>query len=955
MKLWLIRDKDNHVSGPFEEKEICSLIIKGGFDGEEEISSYPSGKWKPISSHLAFHKAFLEALEPDSDKSDFFEEEPIEPTVIIEKPKEPKKTPERKKVKIKLESDEDENVEEESDVIEMKDVRQVFLKKLKKSLALPALAISLLLIIYYFLSTNSNNSKQKKYVRILSPKINESEFFRSLKKSRKIGKRTVIDWDRKVQKNFVEYFKDDINSYLNAQGKMIEILEENPNIPLGYYQLCLVHLELWPFTRQDYKDKRVLSKVFGYVSQLDKGGVYSGLCSATMSLSENQYETALRYIDSSIEALASINESPAFFHYLKAFALWKLNRISEAISYAQSSYRLLPKWIRPQMLEAEVFYQEKKYLSAAKIYKRISKQSSSHISSQLRLGIIEFKNFKNYKKSEKRLRVALSKSYNFIDSSILAEARFVLAQNLFKQNDKEEALKNIKIAYSLDPSNAEILQFTKKMGVVAKLAKSNVNTRQLIYKGDVFRNERNCIQAQALYKKAYELDRNRNALAAVQMAKCYWMMGISGQAVHWLKKAIKADSQRMEAYFLLADYLSKNHAFDSAKEVLKAAQQQKINHYEVFKGFAIVALRQKNYKAAIIYAKRSLKFYTSDVRVYTILSEASRNLKEYSEAYDYATKAIEEDVNNIDGQTNLAIALGLAYGFSRGENRFKQLIETYPSITEYQQALGKYYYNDDKYEQSLNVFTQIINQKPEFKEAYIYLGRIYTFYGERDKDADKYQKAIQSFIKAILLDPSDPSPSFYMGQTYMANKQYLEAENQFEKTLALNGNYPLIHYYIGKVNFLQGGEENLNRALQSAKTEYQKNPNLALAYVLAGDVYKSKANMRSLSSKRRAHYELCATEYQKALKIRPKDIFLSIGLIECYRGSGDVDASLQIINKLLNSPGMSGYPELYREAGYVYEIKKEYEKAKASYNQYFSLFPTAPERATIERRLRKIQ
>ena len=950
MKLWLIKDKKDRILGPYAEKEVCAFIKEGQFKGEEQISSYPSGKWKPLSSHSLFYDELLKAL--NQEEAENIQEE-VEPTIVISKPVPKPKKEEKKKIKIKFFSKED-NVDEgdeEGEVIEMEDVEEAYSQKIKKVLLVPGLIVGALILVTALLFASSDNSNQQSYVQLLSPKIKKSQLHGKNKKKLKKTNAKTENWIKKVQNTFIYYFKDEVKHYLKTQDQLINILEQNPNIPEAYYHLCLVHLELWPFTRQNSKDRSILSKVFARVSQLDKGGIYSGMCNVVNAIINNQYEKALAYIDSSLAVISTSGESPAFFHYLKAVTLKKLKRTSEAISYLQSSYRLIPKWIKPYALEAQILSEAKNYSAAVKILKKITKNFPQHSPSQLQLGIIEYKHFKHLKKSEKRLNVTLSKNSEFINPSILVEAYITLSQILLKQKDRGAATKNVKKAYALDPSNEHVLKLIKDLGINNKITKTKVDTRQTIYRGDVLRNEGNCNEAQVFYEKAYKLDRNKNALAAIQMAQCYWQMGISGQAIQWLKKAIEADPERMEAYFLLADYLSKNYSFNDARDVLIAARQKNKNNYKVFKGFALLAFRQKDYKMTLAYAERSLKFYASDVGVYNILSKASRALKEHNKAYEYATRAVEEDVNDIEGQINFAIALGLAYGFSRGEGRFHKLIEIYPTVIEYRQALGEYYFNDEKYETALEIFLQIVKQNPKFKISYIYLGRIYSFYGERDKDSNKFQRAVQFLIKASLLDPSDPDPLFYMGQVYMRQKRYLQAENQFKKVEGLNRDYPLVYYYLGKINFLQDGEENLNRALKFAKIESQENPNMSLAYILSGDIYKKKAiSAKKTSVIRRANYELCAKEYQKALKIRSKDIILYIGLMECYRGSGDLDSALQITDKLLNTPGMSGHPELYNQSGLIYEIKGDFVKAKASYQQYLSLFPAAPERARIEKK-----
>ena len=187
----------------------------------------------------------------------------------------------------------------------------------------------------------------------------------------------------------------------------------------------------------------------------------------------------------------------------------------------------------------------------------------------------------------------------------------------------------------------------------------------------------------------------------------------------------------------------------------------------------------------------------------------------------------------------------------------------------------------------------------------------------------------------------------------MQSEQYLEAESHFENILNINSKYPLIHYYIGKTNFLQGGEENLERALKASKTESKKNPNLAMAYVLTGDIYKTKAKKSKQVQQRRIYYELCVKEYQKAVKLRQKDIDLYVQLINCYRGAGELDSALQLVSQVVANHGTSGYPELHRQLGLIYELKGDYENARSAYKDYFVLLPGAPDKARIEERLNK--
>lgn len=948
-KLWLVKDQKGRIQGPYTAEEICDYIQEERFTGAALIALYPSGKWKSISSHPVFYKAILKSLneqppaqkeepklEIEDDPSEEEEKEILEPTVII-----PKNKLKRKRKKIKIRSshyDYSGDFEEKDFPDEEEEEDSKWLQRFRLPLIL---TVSCVLVLMIFLSEKKEDSSPTRQVRLLSPK-----------------KRGPLLTEAEMKKQFKQaallYKKDTISSYLKAQRQIVPLLERTKNHRLGYSQLCLIHLELWPFAHQDSKDQNARREVQDRISQMDKGGVSAGLCSAVNAFMSGQYEKSLMIVESSLNALSqNPDDSPVFLYYVKAKALTALQRGQEAQNYLQGIYGLLPNWIAPYMLEARIFYEAQQFSAAAKIYQKVLSLFPGHPSASLHLGVIEYNHFKKLQKSEKRLKAVLSSLKELLDPRILIEAYTVLTRISLTQSDEEEALKYAEKAYALDPANATIADIIFKLSGTTKIKTGKIKTRQLIYKGDILVDQGRCNEAQEYYKKAYIADKKKNALAAVRMAKCFWKRGMSGEAIQWLKRATAADPKMMEAYFLLADYYSVRYLFNEAADVLKSARQKNPNSYEVLKGYALLAFRQKNYKVAVSYAEKSLSFYTSDVEVYVLLSKSHRALKEFSKAYDYATKATEEDMNSVPGQISFALALGSAYGFSHGEKYFiNKLIQNFPVIMEYRQALGEYYFEERRYEDAESVFTNTVAQSPEFKPAHIFLGRVYSHFAVQTEDGNTLDRAITHFLKASLLDPADPEPLFYMGRLYMDVKKYAAAEDQFEKIIRLNENYPRIHYYIGLSNFLQGGNDNLERALEAGKTESQKNPNLAGAYILLGKIYKTKAEKESNPREKRTQFELCKQEYQKAVRLRPKDVSLYIALVSCYVGSGETDSALQIIKQFVKGEGTSGYAELYQLEGKIYEMKGDYQSAGAAYERYFGLNPGASDKGQIESRLK---
>ncbi|MCB0411737.1 MAG: hypothetical protein KDD22_04385, partial [Bdellovibrionales bacterium] len=82
---WVVRNAEGLVAGPFTTEQILKAIRSGDLGGEEYISVFPGGKWRPISQDPQFYDYLLDAvvnLKPES-----IPESTINPTPIAKKKK----------------------------------------------------------------------------------------------------------------------------------------------------------------------------------------------------------------------------------------------------------------------------------------------------------------------------------------------------------------------------------------------------------------------------------------------------------------------------------------------------------------------------------------------------------------------------------------------------------------------------------------------------------------------------------------------------------------------------------------------------------------------------------------------------------------------------------------------------------------------------------------------------
>jgi tetratricopeptide (TPR) repeat protein len=206
-----------------------------------------------------------------------------------------------------------------------------------------------------------------------------------------------------------------------------------------------------------------------------------------------------------------------------------------------------------------------------------------------------------------------------------------------------------------------------------------------------------------------------------------------------------------------------------------------------------------------------------------------------------------------------------------------------------------------------------------------------------------FKGAYEAFLQAAILNPSDPQPTFYIGQLRLREKKYSLAKEQFRRVLDLNKLYPKAHYFLGRIAFLQGDYE---EAIKQARLESRSNPRLILPYLLAGESYEKLKQFLN-----------CSIEYQKAVELVPENMNFYVKTARCYRKSGHLDLAVKILKKASGEDDVnvrSGDPHLYKELGMIYEIRGAYQEAAGSYCNYLNLMPRAPDRQDIEERMKKI-
>lgn len=928
------------------------MISEGVFAGQEMISRLPDGQWMRISKEPVFYDKLLEALEgavtEDPKKTQKMEAD----TVIIPPQLPPPPITDGPLVEQKIDlhklghhsssnSDATDSVaktpistpgynpQQAPEVIDLSNLDNIEQIEIKRKVKWPAILLLFVVIIGAFLVMDTAPREGGK-IHLLAP-----------------GKASVALSNQQIKEKLNEALfaieQDTFESYIYAQNKLVSIIEGAPmNIEVRGL-LCVVYKELWVFSVQDAQDIRTIANATQTTRSLNLVSPFGQVCEAVKLMTSGRYKEAKGVIESTLEGNEIFSLLPVMYSY-KGELLEGEKDLIHAVPYFEKSIQLWDKWLHPQVSLSKIFIQQGDFTSAGNLLKKILSVNPKHREAKVLLGLMEYKGFKKSDEAYDYLSSALE-AKGRISPIIESEGYGILAEVLLSRGEKKRALAMAQKGFKMNPNNSELRQLVVRLGGSDKLSAQTGQNNELLFLGDQYVRQGDFLAAQAEFKAAFEVD-PKNGMAALKAAKALWQLNQSFEAIEWLKKAIKAEPKLISAYVLQADYMSQRYDFTGATLILTNAMKISPNNYEVLRGLASLEFRKNNMGGAINFALRSVRAYDADIETYILLAKANAalaqavmpiNKKEIEkkenaarDAIRYATKAVEIDATNPDAQITYAKVLAQSSGVDSGINYLNELIKRFSYTLEYRVGLAELHRSEERYSQSKEIYERIVEADPKSKKAWLGLGESYLALGLNDK-------ALRAFLTAAVLDPTDGEALFQAGKWYLESNRYDEAIEQFKRVQRLNSHYPRTNYYIGKAAFAAG---DFTTAVEAAKAEKKLNPNLADSYILTAEVYSA-----------RKQFAECATEYSHAMKLRPQGADIYVKAATCYRQSGSFDVAEDMLT--LARERESGYAEIYRELGAIYELKGDARSAAQSYNKYLGLSPNAPDRAEIEKKVNR--
>ncbi len=367
------------------------------------------------------------------------------------------------------------------------------------------------------------------------------------------------------------------------------------------------------------------------------------------------------------------------------------------------------------------------------------------------------------------------------------EAMRGLAQSLLNDNQTDAALDTFKQIVEADPHDAQsymrIAEVYRRTGrydaALDALKKAGAELQDSV---EVPFNEAVIYQAQGNFDQSAQLlqqllkksekadnsytssDRNNRAVFLERLGSVYRDQNKTQPAVDTFRKMIDLGDQEtsIRAYQQIIDTYQQAKDWKSATAAAQEAVTKFPNDRNLKMVSAGLLADSGQPDAALAQVKAMLKGTPDDRETYEALANMYARLKRYPEAEESANHAIQLATKPEDKE-------------------------------EAQYTLGSIYEKEKKYDQSEQVFKQIINTNPGNAAALNYLGYTLADRGLRLEEALGYIK------KAVQLEPQNYAYLDSLGWAYYKMGNYDMAEDYLQKAVMRSQNDPTVLDHLGDV------------------------------------------------------------------------------------------------------------------------------------------------------------
>ncbi|ORX56805.1 TPR-like protein [Hesseltinella vesiculosa] len=359
----------------------------------------------------------------------------------------------------------------------------------------------------------------------------------------------------------------------------------------------------------------------------------------------------------------------------------------------------------------------------------------------------------------------------------------------------------------------------------------------------------------------------------------------------------KLASANEHAWLTLGNVAELMFEWDKATTAYKSALRHNPYSLQALRQIANVCRAREEFEQAIDYFQRVLSLQNRDGDTWGALGHCYLMTNDLQQAYHAYQQALYHlpDVKD----PKLWYGIGILYdrygSLEHAEEAFVAAIKMDPNfekINEVHFRLGIIYKQQEKYDQSLQCFEYILEHPPKplkkvdilFQQGHVYeqrkefakakelyervleinaddakvLQQLGWLYHQPNTDFADPKKAVDYFMRSLHADDKDPHTWYFLGRSYMVEKDHAKAYESYQKAVYLDANNPIFWCSIGVLYF---HTNQFRDALDAYSRALRLSPHISEIWYNLGILYESCNNQT----------QDAVDAYQKAIDLDPKN------------------------------------------------------------------------------------
>lgn len=240
---------------------------------------------------------------------------------------------------------------------------------------------------------------------------------------------------------------------------------------------------------------------------------------------------------------------------------------------------------------------------------------------------------------------------------------------------------------------------------------------------------------------------------------------------------------------------------------------------------------QSNYGRAIKALEASVAHRPASTDVLVDLAIAYFHAEQYEKAKEPLGKALERDGRSAAAHHMLGKSYFMLGEFESAARELETALRIAPKDYDVAYTLALAYLKQRRVDSAREIFDRMVAELGNRPQLRVLIGRAY-------RETGYLAEAIEEFNKAIALDPDFPRVHYYLGLTYLLKdgaSRLGDAEREFKIELAKHPGEYFANYYLGIVNTIERRWEVALGFLQEAARIEPNNPD---PYFYLGQTYQ---------------------------------------------------------------------------------------------------------------------